>query len=144
MSTGSVIKPTDTIFDPASPTEIGGTAPDRGNFTDVIVNGPATADVSLGTARTGTAEFLTLPDTNATIRFTNAALTTVTIPSNAAVPFRIGTQITLVSEGGSLVVQINTDTLNSRDGLTALAGQFSVATMVKTGATTWLLFGDLS
>ena len=69
---------------------------------------------------------------------------TFTIPSNAAVPFAIGTQIQFVNDANVLTIAINADTLVlSPAGTTAsktLAAN-GIATAVKVAATRWFISG---
>jgi len=70
----------------------------------------------------------------------------IRIPSNASVPFPIGTQILLTQLGtGQMTVTIDTDTLNVNSTFTtSLAGQYSEATITKKTSTMWVLSGDLA
>lgn len=70
---------------------------------------------------------------------------TVTIPTNASVPFLTGTQIMLVQTGSSQVTVAGTAgvTVNGTPGL-KLRAQWSSATLIKRASDTWLLTGDLS
>lgn len=131
-------------YTPATPTEIGATTPAAATFTSVKVNGAATADV-LANTQTGVAYTLALSDAGKLITLSNAAAITLTIPSNVSTAFRIGTVINLLSLGAGLVtVVIAADSLVSKGGLVKLTAQYSAASLVKTAATTWVLFGDLA
>jgi hypothetical protein len=131
-------------YTPAAPGELGATTPAASTFTNVKVNGPATADV-LANTQTGTAYTLALLDAGKLVTLSNAAAVTLTIPSNAAAAFRVGTVINLLSLGAGLVtVAITGDSLVSKGALVKLTAQYSAASLVKTAATSWVLFGDLA
>jgi hypothetical protein len=76
---------------------------------------------------------------------------TINIPTNASVPFAIGTQISVINVGSGLItIQATTSgttTVNST-GATATApklrAQFSAATLWKTATDTWYVFGDVA
>lgn len=83
-------------------------------------------------------------DAGKIVEISNSSATTVTIPSNET--FEVGTMI-VVSQIGSgqinIVVQSpSTQTLNSTPG-SKLRAQWSVATLLKRSANTWLVYGDL-
>lgn len=70
---------------------------------------------------------------------------TITVPTNASVPFQIGTEIRIVS------TNTNTNTISSAVGVTLLAAtglnlraRWSVATLVKYATNTWHVYGDLA
>jgi hypothetical protein len=99
----------------------------------------------LANAQTGTTYGFVLTDAGKLVTLSNASAITATIPANASVAFPVGTVINLLSLGAGIVtVAITTDTLSSKDSAVALTGQYSAATLVKTGTTTWVLFGDLA
>jgi hypothetical protein len=88
---------------------------------------------------------LVLADMGLCVSCTNAAGCTVTIPTNASVAFPVGTQVLLRQFSGTVtVVGASGVTLQSRGGLTNLAGAFAWATAVKTGTNSWDLLGDLA
>lgn len=71
---------------------------------------------------------------------------TVTIPSNASVPFQIGTSIVFISgSGATTTIAINSDTLllggAGTTGSRTLAAH-GMATAVKVAATTWYISGN--
>ena len=95
--------------------------------------------------QTGTTYAPVLTDAGKLITLSNAAAITLTIPANAAVAFPVGTVINLLQLGaGQVTVALTSDTLLSKGDKVALTGQYSPATLVKTAATTWVLFGDLA
>lgn len=87
---------------------------------------------------------LVLTDRGKLITMDNAAANTLFIPTNATIPFPIGTRIEVAALGsGVTTFSITTDTIVSKDGLLSLTAQFSGATLTKIEATVWLLVGDL-
>lgn len=89
-------------------------------------------------------------DEGCTIRHTSASTHTYTIPSNAGTPFPVGTAITIVNEpgGGNITLSITTDTLNRGDGVAGTGSRTiaanSVATVIKTASTTWMITGSFT
>jgi hypothetical protein len=76
---------------------------------------------------------------------------TINIPTNASVPFAVGTQITILQTGsGQLTVQATTSgtTTVLSNGATAAAPkcrvQYSAITLWKSATDTWYAFGDLA
>lgn len=75
---------------------------------------------------------------------------TWTIPANASVAFPIGSAITVANNtgGGALTIAITTDTLRRGDGTAGTGnrtvGPDSVATLLKTKATEWMITGKFS
>lgn len=70
----------------------------------------------------------------------------VIIPTNAAQPFPIGTQIILSQYGaGQVTVVPDTGvTLRSSGGKNKTAAQYAMATLIKRGTNEWYLAGDLT
>lgn len=70
----------------------------------------------------------------------------VIIPTNAAQPFPIGTQIILSQYGaGQVTVVPDTGvTLRSSGGKTKTSAQYAMATLIKRGTNEWYLAGDLT
>jgi hypothetical protein len=70
----------------------------------------------------------------------------VRIPSYGNVAFPTGTQIMLMQAGtGSTVLTAAAGvTLNSRNSLTSLNGQWSVVNLVNRSIDNWVVYGDLS
>lgn len=76
---------------------------------------------------------------------------TINIPTNASVPFAVGTQITILQTGsGQLTIQATTSgtTTVLSNGATAAAPkcrvQYSAITLWKSATDTWYAFGDLA
>jgi Major tropism determinant N-terminal domain len=76
---------------------------------------------------------------------------TISIPTNASVPFAVGTQITIINVGSGLItvqaVTSGTTTVLST-GATAAAPkcrvQYAAMTLLKTATDTWYAFGDIA
>lgn len=69
---------------------------------------------------------------------------TFTIPSNASVPYPIGTAITFINRGGTVTIAITSDTLRlAVDGTTGSVDLDTngVATAIKIGTTEWMISG---
>ena len=97
-------------------------------------------------AQTGTTYTLAVGDAGELVTLANASAITLTVPTNASVPFAIGTQITITRAGsGSLTVVGDTGvTVNSADGFLKLRSQWSSGTLIKTNTNSWILIGDIS
>ena len=97
-------------------------------------------------AQTGTTYTLAVGDAGELVTLANASAITLTVPTNASVPFAIGTQITITRAGsGSLTVVGDTGvTVNSADGYLKLRTQWSSGTLIKTNTNSWILIGDIS
>ena len=81
----------------------------------------------------------------------SATAGTINIPTNASVPFAVGTQITILQTGsGQLTIQATTSgtTTVLSNGATAAAPkcrvQYSAITLWKSATDTWYAFGDLA
>jgi hypothetical protein len=89
---------------------------------------------------------LVLADANKVVGIDSASSENLTVPSNDAVPFPIGTyvgirqagagQITVVAGGGV--------TLNSRGAVFKMAGQYAHGGVRKVAINTWELTGDIT
>lgn len=115
-----------------------------GNYPDPTLSAAVNARFTTLQINTqsGTAYTLQLSDAGKMVEFTNAAAVTVTIPSNAAVAFPVGTTLSLLQVGaGALTVAIAADTLRAPNG-TRAAKQFSLLSLTKRSATEWILSGD--
>ena len=107
-------------------------------------NAKAPTEVSINTQTVNYT--LALSDNYKLIEVNNASARTITIPTNAAVTFPIGTQI-LISQYGAGQVTIAPDTgvtLRSSGGKTKTAAQYAMATLVKRGTDEWYLAGDIT
>ena len=75
----------------------------------------------------------------------SASAITITIPADATANFPIGSQITVTQTnvGAVTVSPASGVTLNSKDTKRGIDGQYAAATLVKTAANTWYLWGAL-
>jgi hypothetical protein len=94
--------------------------------------------------QTGTAYTLVAGDAGDLVTLTNAAAIALTVPTNAAVPFAIGTQITIAQSGVGQVTVAGAVgvTVNAADGYLKLRTQWSAGTLIKTATNSWILIGD--
>jgi len=89
---------------------------------------------------------LVLGDAYKLIEMEVTSANTLTIPTNASVPFPLGTQI-LVSQLGTGQTTITPSggvTLRSSGGKTKTAAQYAMCTLIKRGTNEWYLSGDLT
>lgn len=96
--------------------------------------------------QTGTSYTLAIGDAGQLVTLANASPITVTVPTNAVVPFAIGTQITLTQAGAGKVTLVGDVgvTVNSADSYLGLRTQWSAVTVIKTNTNSWILIGDTS
>lgn len=94
-------------------------------------------------AQTGTTYTLALSDAFRAVTLDNASPITLTVPTQAAVAFPIGTQI-LVGRKGSGAVDITPDTgvtLNGANTAYPISAQWAIATLWKIGTDAWWIIG---
>ena len=96
-------------------------------------------------SQTGTTYTLVIGDAYDIVERSNASANILEIPSNAVVPFDIGTQIHIIQVGtGQTTIQSTAGAvINSSNGL-KLRTQWSVATLIKRATNTWIATGDLT
>ena len=96
--------------------------------------------------QTGTTYTLAADDAGELITLANAGAITLTVPTNASVPFALGTQITVTRAGsGALTIVGDTGvTVNSADSFLKLRAQWSSGTLIKLNTNSWILIGDLT
>lgn len=100
--------------------------------------------------QTGATYTLAFGDEGGIIAHSGATALTITIPANASVAFPVGTAVTIVNEPGAanVTVSITTDTLNRGDGTAGTGSRTiaanSVATLIKTTSTSWIITGIFS
>ena len=113
------------------------------NATNEGVNDLAFAVIN---AQTGTTYTLVLTDVAKIVTLTNAAAITLTVPPESSVAWPTGTTIVLAQLGaGTVTVAAGAGvTINSAGSALDIGEQYGVATLVKTGTNTWLLFGNLA
>ena len=98
------------------------------------------------TADTTTAYTLVLGDAGKYVTLSNAASITLTIPTNATVAFDVGTVVNVVQLGAGQVTIAGAGgvTVNSQGSKLKLAGQYAVASLLKTATNTWVALGNLT
>ena len=96
--------------------------------------------------QTGTTYTLVAGDAGDLVTLSNASAITLTVPTNASVPFAIGTQITIAQANSGQVTVAGAVgvTVNAADGFLKLRTQWSAATLIKTNTNSWILIGDIS
>ena len=93
-----------------------------------------------------TSSTLALTDAGDFLKCTNSTAITITIPTNTAVAFTVGTEI-IITQYGAGTVTIAHDTgvnMNSLDSNDQIAGQYGSATLKKIGTDEWILVGALT
>lgn len=113
------------------------------NATNEGVNDLAFAVIN---AQTGTSYTLVLADVAKVVTLSNAAAITLTVPPESSVAWPAGTTIVLAQLGaGTVTVAAGSGvTINSVSSNLDISDQYGVATLLKTGTDTWLLFGALA
>jgi hypothetical protein len=96
--------------------------------------------------QTGTTYTLTANDAGQLITLTSASAITLTVPTNATVPFANGTQITISQNGvGQVTIAPAVGvTVSASDTATKLRTQYSAATLIKLNTNSWILIGDIA
>ena len=91
---------------------------------------------------------LELADAGRTLDIDVATTNTVTVPTNAAVPFLIGTQIAFIQTGAGQTVFSPSDPVTviilSKNSNRKISSRYSPATLIKKDTNTWVLVGDLT
>jgi hypothetical protein len=91
---------------------------------------------------------LELSDAGRTLDMDVATANTITIPTNASVPFLIGTQIAVIQTGAGQTAFVpsdsNTVILLSKNSNRKISARYSPATLIKKDTNTWVLVGDLT
>ena len=95
--------------------------------------------------QTGTTYTLVAADAGDLVTLTNSSPITLTVPTNASVPFATGSQITIIQSGSGNVTVAGAVgvTVSSADGDLKLRTQWSAATLIKTNTNNWVLIGDI-
>ena len=105
-----------------------------------------TGKASSVNAQTGTAYTLVIGDSFRPVTLTNAAAITLTVPTNASVAYKIGTQIPIVQMGAGQVTVAGdsgvTVNVNSAQTL-KLTGQYAGATLIKLATDEWVVIGNM-
>lgn len=128
-----------------------------GSVTQVALDAEAAlraaGDTGVGTPNTQTVDYtLVLADAGKAVEFNSASARIVTIPTNASVPFLIGTIIEIVRIGagsvtihpvsGTVVIRNRIDTAGTADR--TIASQYSSISLRKRATDEWVLVGDLA
>jgi hypothetical protein len=94
--------------------------------------------------QTGTTYTIAATDAGDLVTLTNSSPITLTVPTNATIPFAIGTQITIAQSGAGQVTVAGAVgvTVNAADGYLKLRTQWSAGTLIKTATNSWILIGD--
>ena len=87
---------------------------------------------------------LVLGDAGKTITVDSTIDRTITIPSNASVPFAIGQRLDIIRMNTGNVTIGGTPTILSKNSNKKIAARYSGATLIKTDTDTWVLIGDLT
>ncbi len=93
-----------------------------------------------------TAYTLVLTDAGKTVEINNSSAAIITIPATGSVNFLDGTYINIVRKGsGAVSVTTGTAvTILSKSSARILTSQYSMATIYKSSANSWILGGDVS
>lgn len=89
---------------------------------------------------------LSASDVGKTIFVDSTSTATVTIPTNASVPFLIGTQFAFVQDNTGQIQFAGADgtiVINSKSSAKKTSVRYSPATLIKKAENTWYLFGDI-
>lgn len=103
---------------------------------------PANLDLTLN-AQTGTTYTLVAGDKNKLVTLNNASPITLTVPTNASVPYATGSQINIQQLGGGQVTVAGDTGVTISGTGTKLRTQYSAATLIKTGTDSWTMVGDI-
>jgi hypothetical protein len=115
-------------------------------FPAMVNDVAAVATTASAVAVTGTSYTLILTNAGKILECSNAGTQTISIPTDAAVAFDIGSVILLERHGAGAVVAdaVAGVTLNGvTSGAVNLRAQWSSAYLRKTAADAWVIFGDL-
>ncbi len=87
---------------------------------------------------------LTLGDAGKTLVIDSTIDRTVTIPTNASVPFAVGQRLDIIRMNTGNVTIGGTPTILSKNSNKKIAARYSGATLIKYDTDTWVLIGDLT
>jgi hypothetical protein len=144
---GVIVDPTSTSENGALVIQItgAGTHAERARFTgegNLTLTGNAIY-YQAEQAEVGTTYTLALTDANKMVTLANGSAITLTVPTNASIPFPIGTRIDIAQFGAGQVSVTSSATIRSEGGKLKLRGQYSAATLWKKATDEWLLAGDI-
>lgn len=113
-------------------------APGANGTNGAGINMPVTTETASYTLVSG--------DANTYLRFTAGSSVTLTVPTNASVPFAIGTVVAIEQAGAGVVTIAGAGgvTINCRGGANTSAGQFAVVQIKKVDTDVWTLLGDVA
>ena len=95
--------------------------------------------------KTNVTNTLALSDLYTLIKVTYVSANFITIPTNATVPFPIGTQILITQYGtGQTAISSAVGVTLQSQGKTKIAARYGIATIIKIGIDEWILAGDLT
>ena len=122
--------------------------PSSANLASMITDEIGTGNIVLSEVSTNaqTASYtLVAADRGKLVEMNVGSANNLTVPTNASVPFPIGTQIDLlqVGSGRTTIVAASGVTVNATPGL-AIRAQWGGATLIKRAENTWVLIGDLT
>ena len=88
---------------------------------------------------------LALHDSGKTITMNSSTATTVTVPTNAAVAFPLGSIITVLQTGSGATsfIEASGVTIRSKNSYKVMNTQYSGAQLIKLETDVWVLVGDL-
>ncbi len=88
---------------------------------------------------------VTLEDLGKIVEVNSSASVVVTVPTDANAPFQIGDRVDILQTGaGQITVAGDTGvTISSEGSKTKLKGQWAAATVIKRGANSWVLIGNI-
>ena len=112
---------------------------------DVIMNGVVRNRLNLSTQTTNYT--LALQDEGRLIFMASGGANIVTVPSSSTVNFPIGAQVMLTQSGSGQTRFTSASTgvtLLSANNALKIANRYSAATLIKTDANAWYLFGDIT
>lgn len=111
--------------------------------SNTITNLPAAnLDLTLN-AQTGTTYTLVAGDKNKLVTLSNGSAITLTVPTNASVPYATGSQIHIQQLGVGQVTVTGDSGVTVTGTGTKLRAQYSAATLIKTGTDSWTMLGDI-
>jgi hypothetical protein len=91
---------------------------------------------------------LELSDAGQTIDMATTSSNVIAIPTNASVPFLVGSQIAVIQTGPGqtsfAAIDPLTTTILSKNSNKKIAARYSPATLIKKDTNTWILIGDLT
>ena len=89
---------------------------------------------------------LSLSDAGKVVQMNVGSSNNLTVPTEGAVAFPVGTQITVLQIGsGSTTLTASAGvTMNSKDGMLRLGNRWAAATLIKRASDTWVAIGDLT